>query len=511
MVNHKTLSQSHVLVLGLGETGLASALWCLRQGAKLRVADTRDKPSGLAEIQSAAESRSDIEISYALGAACLETKSLEGIDSLVLSPGLSPNQSPVKEFLEQAKELGIEIIGEIELFARALADLKNTQGYDCEVIAVTGTNGKTTVTMMAHEMLLASGVSAVAAGNISPAALHALMEALDNNALPLVWVLELSSFQLATVQSLRPKASVVLNLSQDHLDWHLGWEDYVDHKAKLLHLSEIKIVSRLEDDVLAMVPDLEATDVMSFGEDEPELMGDVGIQEVGGMAWLAARVGDDDFDIPLSAAAAHRKQIQQSHREVGRLKQLMPVEAIPVQGRHNVLNGLAALALCSALKLNWGPLLRALSSFQAAPHRMNFVRSIAGVDFINDSKGTNVGATLAAINGLERPLLVILGGLAKGQDFSPLCQALKDKAKGIILIGHDAKSIEQALGSTGVTMTHAASMQEAVTTAMSQANAGDIVLLSPACASMDMFSNYMQRGFAFEEAVQEVALEHGEV
>lgn len=508
MTEHKTLSQSHVLVLGLGETGLASALWCLRQGAKLRVADTRDKPSGLAEIEVATQSGADI--SYALGVACLQPQTLEGIDSLVLSPGLSPNESPVKEFLEQAKAQGIEIIGEIELFARALRDLKASQDYNCEVIAVTGTNGKTTVTMMARDMLLAADVSTIAAGNISPAALTALMQALDADELPQAWVIELSSFQMATVQSLKPKASVVLNLSQDHLDWHLGWEDYVQHKAKLLSLSEIKVVSRADPEVLAMVPDVAAIDVVSFGDDEPQLLGDLGIQEVGGMSWLAARIGDEDFDLPLSASARKRKT-QQVTRENGRLKQLMPAEALPVKGRHNSLNALAALALCRALGLNWSPLLHALGDFRAAPHRMNFVRSIAGIDFINDSKGTNVGATLAAINGLEQSLVVILGGLAKGQDFSPLLKPLKDKGKGIVLIGRDAKQIEQALSSAGVPITHAASMEEAVTRAMSLATTGDIVLLSPACASMDMFSNYMRRGIVFEEAVQELALEHGEI
>lgn len=510
MAEHKSLSQSHVLVLGLGETGVASALWCLRQGAKLRVADTRDEPAGLTEIEAAATAQGKVDISYALGAASLEASTLEGVDSLVLSPGLSPNASPIREFLAQARAQGIEIIGEIELFARALHDLKLSRDYDCEVIGVTGTNGKTTVTMMVRDMLQAAGVSAVAAGNISPAALNALMQALDADKLPKVWVIELSSFQLATVQSLHPKASVVLNLSQDHLDWHLDWADYAQHKAKLLNLSEIKVISRVDPEVLAMVPDLSAADVISFGEDEPPLLGDLGIQTLGGMSWLAASISDDHFDIPLSAGAKKRKA-QETTRTKGRLKQLMPVDALPVKGRHNALNALAALALCRALDINWSPLLHALGAFEAAPHRMNFVRSIAGVDFINDSKGTNVGATLAAINGLEQSLVVILGGLAKGQDFTPLLKPLQNKAKGIVLIGRDARQIEEALSASGLVIKHAASMEAAVAEAMGLATAGDIVLLSPACASMDMFSHYMQRGSAFAEAVQELAHEHGEI
>ncbi|NLA50532.1 MAG: UDP-N-acetylmuramoyl-L-alanine--D-glutamate ligase [Alcaligenaceae bacterium] len=510
MMQHKSLSQSHVLVLGLGETGLASALWCLREGAKLRVADTRQEPPGLAEIRAAAQASSTAELSYALGDDCLSEQALEGIDSLVLSPGLSPNQSPVKEFLQQAEQQGIEVIGEVELFARALADLKESQGYDCDVIAVTGTNGKTTVTMMARDMLLAAGVPAIACGNISPAVLTALRQALDANELPEVWVVELSSFQMATVQSLRPKAAVVLNLSQDHLDWHLGWEDYVQHKAKLLELSEIKVVARAEPEVLSMVATDEALDVVSFADDEPSFSGDLGFKTEGGMTWLAASVDEDSFDVPLSATARKKKELL-STRAVGQLKLLMPVEALPVKGAHNALNALAALALCRALHVSWSPLLHALNQFEAAPHRMNFVRNIGGVDFINDSKGTNVGATLAALNGLEQPLVVILGGLAKGQDFSPLQKPLKEKARAIVLIGRDAKQIEQELSSADVPISHAESMDEAVNTAMSLASAGDVVLMSPACASMDMFSNYMQRGAAFADAVQELALEYGEI
>ena len=510
MMQQKSLSQSHVLVLGLGETGLASALWCLHEGAKLRVADTRQEPPGLAEIKAAAAAKFDAQVSYALGEDCLVSHTLEGIDSLILSPGLSPNESPIKEFLQMAEAQSIEVIGEVELFARALVDLKATRGYDCDVIAITGTNGKTTVTMMVRDMLLAAAVPAIACGNISPAVLTALRQALEANELPEVWVVELSSFQMATVQSLRPKAAVVLNLSQDHLDWHLGWEDYVQHKAKLLELSEIKVVARPEPEVMAMVSDVQAVDVVSFGEDEPRLIGDLGIQNDGGIAWLTANMDEDDFDVPLSAAARKKKE-QLTIRSNGRLKHLMPVEALTVKGRHNALNALAALALCRAMHVSWGPLLHALTNFQAAPHRMNFVRNINGVDFINDSKGTNVGATLAAINGLEQRLVVILGGLAKGQDFGPLQQPLKDKARALVLIGRDAEQIEQALGSTGVPVSHADSMEQAVNTAMGLATSGDVVLLSPACASMDMFNNYMQRGIAFAEAVQELALEYGEI
>lgn len=509
MVEQKSLSQSHVLVLGLGETGLASALWCLSQGAKLRVADTRQEPPGLSEIEQSSIDKPEAEISYALGDACLSSETLQGIDSLVLSPGLSPNASPIKEFLEQATELGVEVIGEVELFARAIADLKKHQDYYCDVIAITGTNGKTTVTMMARDMLLAAGVPTIACGNISPATLTALMQAIENDELPQVWVVELSSFQMATIQSLKPKASVVLNLSQDHLDWHVDWDDYVQHKSKLLALSDIKIVSRADAEVKAMVSEFDALNVLSFGEDEPLLLGDLGIHHENDMAWLAARI-DDDFDQPLSGAA-RKKNKQAVTRTRGHLKQLMPVEALAVKGRHNALNALAALALCRSLGLGWSPLLHALSRFQAAPHRMNFVRTIDGVDFINDSKGTNVGATLAAINGLEQLLVVILGGLAKGQDFSPLQEPLNNKAKAIVLIGHDAKQIEQELCATKVAIVHAASMQDAVNKAMGLAISGDAVLLSPACASMDMFSNYMQRGIAFEDAVQELALEHGEI
>lgn len=508
-VVQQDLAQSHVLILGLGETGLASALWCLRQGATVRVADTREQAPGLAQINDYAVQHPELQLSYALGDDCLNPDTLEGIDTLVLSPGLSPNQEPLQSFLAEARDQGVDIIGEVELFARALAELKAKQGYECEVLAVTGTNGKTTVTMMARDMLEAAGLSAVACGNISPSVLTALAEALDSEQLPNVWVLELSSFQMATVQSLRPKASVVLNLSQDHLDWHVDWADYAAHKAKLLALSETQIVSRADAEVLVMVAAPEATHVVSFGEDVPSLVGDLGLEESAGVTWLCTSELSD-FEVP-SAANSRRKLTADTPREEGLLKHLMPVDALPVKGRHNALNALAALALCRSLGLGWAALLRALSDFQAAPHRMSFVRSIAGVDFINDSKGTNVGATLAAVTGLDQSLVVILGGLAKGQDFSPLVAALQPKTKAVVLIGRDAPVIESQLKDLSAPFIHADSMAAAVAAAMERAEAGDVVLLSPACASMDMFANYQQRGGAFTDAVLDLAADYGEV
>lgn len=483
-----SLAGQHLLILGLGETGSASARWCLSQGAKVRLADTRAQPAGFKALGGAA-------VTTQFGETALFDSTLDDIDAVVLSPGLSPNAPEVARFLEQARSRGIEIIGEVELFARALVALREQCQYEPQVVAITGTNGKTTVTLMVQAMLRAAGLDAVAAGNISPSVLDALMQALAQQTLPQVWVLELSSFQLGTTQSLCPNASTVLNISQDHLDWHKDADDYAAHKAKLLHLSSYQVIADDDPVVRQMMADREASTVISFGSSAPTRAGDFGLYEEGGVKYLAYAQGDE-LRQPMTSYT---------------VRTLMPVAALPVTGTHNALNALAALALCRCLGVDWPPLLAALRTFESAPHRMSFVRTVAGVDFINDSKGTNVGATLAAIQGLAQPMVLIMGGLAKGQDFHPLAQAIKQYVQTIILIGQDALVIQEALADTGVLMLSAMDMMQAVRLAIANAQDARVVLLSPACASMDMFDNYMARGQAFEVAVHEVALDYGEV
>lgn len=496
-------SDGHILVFGLGETGLAAARWCLRNGVSLRVADTREQPGAAAELRSVSGADA---IDWRLGAEAAADGLLDGVRSIVLSPGLSPLEEPVATLLKQAELAGVEVIGEIELFARALADLAE-QGYTPKLLAVTGTNGKTTVTAMTRQLLEAAGVTAMAAGNISPAALAALADALDSDALPQVWVLELSSFQLETTTSLKPDAAIVLNLSQDHLDWHGSMQAYAAAKARLLGLADIRIVNRDDAQVSAMVESLGDMEVRSFGSDLPERIGDCGMETSGDVIWLC-QAQAEDFDLP-AAPSRRRKVVEKPQRAQGRNVRLMPVDALYVRGMHNALNAQAALLLGAAVDAGLAHMLRGLRDYEGEPHRMEFVRTIGAVDFVNDSKGTNVGATVAALQGADTPVVLIAGGLGKGQDFSPLAQAIHAHAKAVVLMGRDAQQIAATLNES-VNVVQAESLADAVRKAYGLAEEGDTVLLSPACASMDMFRSYVHRGESFVDEVRELALDQGE-
>lgn len=496
----------HILILGLGETGLAAAKWCLQQGAIVRVADTRDTPPGLDALKEAGV---DVNALFLGAERALSDASLANIQSIVLSPGLEPFNEPLKSFLDKATTLQIEVIGEIELFARALQDLKEQADYHGKLLAITGTNGKTTVTTMTRDMCEQAGLSAMAAGNISPAALDALMEALAENCLPDVWVVELSSFQLHTTQSLKPDASVVLNITQDHLDWHGSIEHYMSAKAKLLAMSQLAVVNRDDELTLKMVDYIDDLHVRTFGSDEPKLANDLGIETLNGMAWLCVNEYDD-FDAPISKTVK-KKTYERPVRPVGVIKRLMPADAMRVRGRHNALNGLASMALCRAIGISYAPLLMTLRDYEAQAHRCNFVRSIRGIDFIDDSKGTNVGATQAALIGMQRPVVIILGGVGKGQDFSPLLAPIQQFARAVLLIGVDREVIASALVDSGVPMARFDTLEAAVDASLGYAQAGDVVLLSPACASFDMFKGYHHRGEVFVEAVSQLAIEQGEL
>ncbi|WP_459616963.1 UDP-N-acetylmuramoyl-L-alanine--D-glutamate ligase [Bordetella sp. 2513F-2] len=496
-----------VLILGLGETGVAAARWCARAGARLRVADTRARQGGLEALQQAL---SAAEVEYRLGCGdVFEPELLDGVAQVVLSPGLPPAQAPAQALLSEAAARGIEVVGEIELFARALARLAESRGYRPRLLAVTGTNGKTTVTAMTRQLVEASGLSVRAAGNIGPAALAALMDALDADALPQVWVLELSSFQLETTHSLSADAAVVLNVSQDHLDWHGSMDAYARAKARLLGMAGVAIVNRDDALTVGMVDALDAMSVRSFGRDLPERVGDMGLELGDGVAWLAA-CEPEDFDEP-APPVRRKKNAPPPTRPTGRLSRLMPADAMRVRGMHNAMNALAALLLARTLGLGWGPMLRALRDYAGEPHRAALVRNIGGVDYINDSKGTNVGATVAALEGLGQPVVLIAGGLGKGQDFSPLAPVVARHARAVVLIGTDGPAIGEVLAATGVPCVPAGDMREAVRRAADLAQPGDAVLLSPACASMDMFRNYPHRGQVFADEVTELALDRGEV
>ena len=459
------LNGKHVLVLGLGESGLASALWCARQGAQVRVADTRAAPPYLAELRRRAPSAD-----FATGE--FDKVLLDGIDLLVLSPGLSGGLMVVIH----ARAAGIPVVGEIELFAQALRRLGSVP-----VLAITGTNGKTTTTALTGHLLRATGKTVGVAGNISPAALTALMDAQDANALPQIWVLELSSFQLETTETLYPAAATVLNISDDHLDRYIDLDEYASAKARIFRSAEgapgVQVLNRGDGRVHRMA--LADRHLITFGLDAPAAAEDFGLRMNRGEAWI---VQGEIF--------------------------LLPVSELPLAGLHNAANAMAALALCVSLGFDANALLPALRSFRGLPHRVEKVAELDGVTWYDDSKGTNVGATVAALNGLGglgRKIVVILGGDGKGQDFSPLGKAVTRHARAAVLIGRDGPLIEKAIGG-GVSMETATDMNDAVRRARALAQSGDAVLLSPACASFDMFRNYEHRAQAFVAAVH--ALEH---
>lgn len=499
---------SRILILGLGETGVAAARWCARQGAALRVADTRAEPGGLDALR---EALAQADVQYRLGCGqAFDPDLLDGVRQIVLSPGLAPGQAPALDLLTEAAARGIEVVGEIELYARALAELAETRDYRPRVLAITGTNGKTTVTALTRQLVEANGLSVRAAGNIGPAALAALMDALDSDSLPQVWVLELSSFQLETTRTLSADAAVVLNVTQDHLDWHGGMEAYAQAKARLLPMARVAIVNRDDPLTVRMVETLRAERVRSFGRELPEWVGDMGLEQGQGVTWLTA-CEPSDFHEPAPAPVRRKKDAPPPVRPAGRASRLMPADALRIRGTHNALNALAALQLARTLDLGWGAMLRALRDYAGEPHRAAFVRSIGGVDYINDSKGTNVGATVAALEGLGQQAVLIAGGLGKGQDFSPLVPVVTTHARAVVLIGADAAEIERVLAPTGVPCQRAVDMRDAVRKAADLAQPGDAVLLSPACASLDMFRNYPHRGEVFADEVAELAMDRGEV
>jgi len=452
------LQGKHVLILGLGESGLAAARWCERQGARLRVADTRPNPPGLEELKcrlASAEFHTG-EFNKSL---------LDGIDLLVLSPGLSPGILVVIH----ARAQGIPIVGEIELFAWALRDLKQ----HVPVLAITGTNGKTTTTTLTGHLIAATGRTVGVAGNISPAALTALMDFQDRGALPQAWVLELSSFQLETTVTLNATAATVLNISDDHLDRYIDLDDYALTKTRVFHGDGVQVLNR--DDMRVRRMAIPGRKLITFGTDAPADTHDFGLRQNRGEAWL---VQGERF--------------------------LMPVSELPIAGLHNAANALAALALAHAIGLDAVSLLPAMRSFKGLAHRVEKVTTIAGVTYYDDSKGTNVGATVAALEGLGGvgcKSVVILGGDGKGQNFSPLKDAVTAHARAVVLIGRDGPLIGAAIDGCKVPVRTAADMNAAVRQAAAAAQTGDAVLLSPACASYDMFRNYGHRAAVFRAAV----------
>jgi len=535
------LHDLHVLVLGLGESGLAMARWCARFGAQVQVWDSRESPPQAAALRESVPQA-------VLHSGALTVEQLADVNLLLKSPGLAPGDTRIVPLLDAARAAGIVIAGELDLFARALADLKAERGYSPKVLAITGTNGKTTTTAMCALLVARCGLRVAAAGNIGPTMLATLADALDRepvavrsatdaepahspapplpaapafSVLPEVWVLELSSFQLDGVQGFEPDAATVLNITQDHLDWHGTMDAYAAAKARIFGQASMRVVNRDDLQCQAMVPApvlvkggrgqparSVGPKVVRFGLDAPQNPGDFGLVIEAGMAWLV-RAREVDETVKRRKGEADEIVLQR----------LMPADALRVRGRHNAANALAALALATAIGCPLNALLHGLRDYAGEPHRVEFIARVGDVDAYDDSKGTNVGATVAALLGLgadQAPakLVVILGGDGKGQDFCPLAGPVARFARAVALIGRDAGVIDAVLaadpGAASVLRQQHDSLASAVAWCYAQARAGDAVLLSPACASLDMFRNYGHRAEVFVAAVQAHAAELGE-
>lgn len=513
-MNH--LNDIDVLVLGLGESGLAMARWCAGHGARVRVWDSREtapQDAALAEALPQAQ-----RLRGELG-----DEAFAGVRLVLKSPGLSPTDPRIAGPLARAADTGTLVQGELELFARALADLKEARSYAPKLLAITGTNGKTTTTAMTALLVERTGRRVAMAGNIGPTMLQTLADALDAAAredepqpLPEVWVLELSSFQLDEAKGFEPDAAAVLNISEDHLDWHGSMAAYVAAKARIFGKDAVMVINRDDAAVEKLVPEpipqkgrgakpIERH-VVRFGLGEPTRPGDFGLRTENGMAWLVRAMEADE-------TMKHRKGDVEEELHIQRL---MPADALRVRGRHNAANALAALALATAIGCPLAPMLHGLREYGGEPHRVEYVATVNGVDAFDDSKGTNVGATVAALDGLgadkaPAKLVVILGGDGKGQDFAPLRAPVERHARAVATIGRDAQRIEEALAGLALPLQRHDTLEAAVRWCFERAHAGDAVLLSPACASLDMFRNYAHRAEVFVATVQAMAAEHGDM
>ncbi len=590
-----------VLILGLGDSGLAMARWCAQCGAQVRVADTRANPPQAATLAADVPAAS---LHHGLDVALLD-----GVNLVLKSPGLMPGAPDVAALTARADELGIPVRGELSLFASALADLRKDLGYKPKVVAITGTNGKTTTTSLTAQLIERTGMRVGMAGNIGPTLMDTLRVALAQEpvresvpvdatateavpslvetlvdesvsardtsgaadttdttapidaaepnatdaehvvqalgddadaplielappppaepvfeALPQAWVLELSSFQLDGVSNFEPDAAVVLNITQDHLDWHGSMTAYAESKARIYGKQTTMVINRDDDVVAAMVPPPEVIksgvrgraartvhrNVVRFGLDAPRHPGDFGLVTESGMAWLVRAL---EADPTIKRKKGEEDEII--------LQRLMPADALRIRGRHNASNALAALALATAVGCPLAPMLHGLREYRGEPHRVEHVATVQGIDAIDDSKGTNVGATVAALLGLgfdlsPGKLVVILGGDGKGQDFAPLAEPVGRFARAVALIGRDAQAINQVLADArdaqgeSLPMQVHDSLEAATRWSFEQAKTGDAVLLSPACASLDMFRNYAHRAEVFVQTVQAVAADLGD-
>jgi UDP-N-acetylmuramoylalanine--D-glutamate ligase len=442
------------VVVGLGKTGASCLRYLAKRGVPVKATDTRTAPPGLAELGALASS-----VDIRLGG--IDLGLLDGATQLLMSPGVSLEEPIAFE----ARARGIEILGDIELFARDV---------QAPVIGVTGTNGKSTVTSLVTRMAAAAGLRVLAGGNLGKPALDLLEEPV-----PDLYVLELSSFQLETTRSLELLAAVVLNVSADHMDRYASIGAYARAKSRI-YRNAATVVLNADDPLVAAMRGAALAGTVAPGAAAPRIV------------TFSTQRTDADFALVRDRSDTFLARRGEVLLDTARMK---------ITGVHNAANALAALALGEAAGLPKGAMLEALKTFPGLEHRSQWVADVAGVRYVDDSKGTNVGATRAAVDGLAGPLILIAGGDGKGQDFTPLAAAFRGKVRHTVLIGKDAPAIESVL--QGVCTTErAATLPAAVSAAAGAARPGDTVLLSPACASLDMFRDYGERGAVFAAAVR---------
>jgi len=436
-------SATKKLIIGLGHTGMSVARFLRAQGIPFFVTDSRVAPPELDALK-------DLAPDVLVRTGGFDQSLLTDVDEVIVSPGISLRE-PI---LVEAVKRGLPVLGDIELFARATKT---------PVVAITGTNGKSTVTTLVALMAQACGLRAFAGGNLGRPALDLLQESPAD-----LFVLELSSFQLETIQSLKTRTATVLNVTSDHMDRYDSMLDYAQAKARIFDRCECAVVN--QDDSLVMAMPRNGQRTVTF----------------------SVQHNDADYSTMQTA----NEIVLVSHG-----RPLVNMTQLKLTGLHNVSNALAALAMCDALQLDMKVCLQALKEFPGLPHRAQWVADVKGVRYIEDSKGTNVGATLAAVQGMSGPLIVIAGGQGKGQDFTPLAPAFRNKVRCALLLGQDAPQLNNVLKNVCETK-FVTSMEEAVSTAAGLARLGDTVLLSPACASLDMFRDYAHPGDVFVQAVK---------
>jgi UDP-N-acetylmuramoylalanine--D-glutamate ligase len=443
--------KKRVLLIGLGDTGQSVLHFLTNQNCFIKAIDTRTNVEGLSEIKTKFK---DVEF---ITGQMFHESIIKDIELIVISPGVSLKESYVVAALDK----GIPVIGDIEIFAQIKE--KNSK-----VIGITGSNGKTTVTSLVGELLEASGITTIVAGNIGIPILNTLDETV-----PEVYVLELSSYQLESTYSLDLETATILNISEDHMDRYSSIDEYAKAKYRIFNHAKKCILNRDDDYLKPLIK----YDTITFGNHVDEK--NYGIKKNGSQYFIAK----------------------------GNVE-IIAVEEIRLKGIHNIQNVMAALALCEPFNVSNNAIKKVLAEFEAPPHRMEYVDSISGIDFYNDSKGTNVGATIAAIKSMTKPILLVAGGDGKNQNFSPLMHVTKDKIKHVALIGADAEIMQKAFSAAAIPNHIEKSLEDAIHKSFELANKGDVVLLSPACASTDMFKNYVERGNLFKACVKKLKESH---